>query len=85
MPHITANPRKPPARPPFVPCVQAMLSFILTLLLLLTLAFVGACGTDEDTVEGKRCEYGSDDPDLQCVDGYRCVPGPDGAFCEKID
>jgi hypothetical protein len=76
MPHITLK-LKPRA------CLRALLSLILLLLLLLMVGSIAACGTDEDTVEGKRCEYGSDDPDLQCVEGYRCVPGPDGAFCEK--
>lgn len=65
---------------PWLLSLVAMVSMILLLFVLTT--STTACGADEDTVEGKACEYGSNDPDLQCVQGYHCVPHPDGDRCE---
>jgi len=60
--------------------MRALLLQVLAAALLLLLA---ACTADEDTVEGKACVAGSTNPAEQCVQGYKCVPYPEGARCER--
>lgn len=57
------------------------LSGLLVLALVASLS--AACTVDEDSVEGKSCVLNSPNPEEQCVKGYKCVPYPEGARCEK--
>ena len=42
------------------------------------------CSADEESIEGKKCEIGSDDPLKKCGPGYKCVARPEGMLCEKV-
>jgi hypothetical protein len=53
------------------------------LVVLLVGSLAAACTVDEDSVEGKSCVLNSPNPEEQCVQGYKCVPYPEGARCEK--
>lgn len=59
-----------------------MMASALAIAATATLLLAG-CTADDDTVEGKACVFGSNDPAEQCVAGYICVPHPDGARCER--
>ena len=48
----------------------------------LLVAVLLVCCTAEDPGP-KKCEVGSDDPDVQCVAGYVCDCQPDGCLCVK--
>ncbi len=62
---------------------RAYLLPVVKILLLFFLILLFACGADENTVEGKQCVPKTTDTSKTCVQGYTCVCGLDGCFCEK--